>query len=273
MADATCSVEDDSHSLGYLSYGMCQKHYKRWQKHGDPLYVNPARRPGPPEERFWRFVNRDGPVPAHCPELGPCWLWTGGKMTSGYGNFGISKGNSTGAHRYAYELVGNVIPDGYEVDHLCHPDDGSCPGGKTDLHRLCVNPAHLSAVPQPENNRRSLSATALNARKTHCIHGHEFTEANTRIKQLPNGALGRDCRECAKERRVPYESNPRPEGWRSVLATANAAKTHCPHGHEYTPENTFYDKSSNGRRCRICMRAKSARSNEARRLAKSGKAA
>jgi hypothetical protein len=34
----------------------------------------------------------------------------------------------------------------------------------------------------------------------------------------------------------------------------NAAKTHCPRGHEYSPENTYYD--SNGwRRCRACARA------------------
>lgn len=37
------------------------------------------------------------------------------------------------------------------------------------------------------------------------------------------------------------------------LAAKNKAKTHCPHGHEYTSENT--EISSSGRRkCRICRR-------------------
>ena len=27
---------------------------------------------------FWQRINRDGPVPAQRPELGQCWLWTGG---------------------------------------------------------------------------------------------------------------------------------------------------------------------------------------------------
>jgi hypothetical protein len=35
----------------------------------------------------------------------------------------------------------------------------------------------------------------------------------------------------------------------------NANKTHCPNGHEYTPENT-YTKNS-GRKCRICTIARS----------------
>jgi hypothetical protein len=29
-------------------------------------------------ERFWSKVDRNGPVPEHRPELGPCWVWTAG---------------------------------------------------------------------------------------------------------------------------------------------------------------------------------------------------
>lgn len=32
----------------------------------------------------------------------------------------------------------------------------------------------------------------------------------------------------------------------------NVIKTHCPRGHEYTIENTYYGKSKRERRCRIC---------------------
>jgi len=31
-------------------------------------------------------------------------------------------------------------------------------------------------------------------------------------------------------------------------------KTHCPYGHEYSPENTFFVKATNGRQCRECKR-------------------
>lgn len=44
----------------------------------------------------------------------------------------------------------------------------------------------------------------------------------------------------------------------------NANKTHCPYGHEYTPENTFILKSGS-RICRTCARAKGRRQSQRRR--------
>jgi len=40
----------------------------------------------------------------------------------------------------------------------------------------------------------------------------------------------------------------------NVLARANAAKTHCPRGHEYTPENTRHN-GRGSRDCRACRRS------------------
>lgn len=37
---------------------------------------------------------------------------------------------------------------------------------------------------------------------------------------------------------------------RGRMGRMNAAKTHCPQSHEYTPENTRHSKS--GRKCRAC---------------------
>jgi Recombination endonuclease VII len=34
----------------------------------------------------------------------------------------------------------------------------------------------------------------------------------------------------------------------------NATKTHCAHGHPYTPENTYLRKDAKGRMCRECRR-------------------
>lgn len=52
-----------------------------------------------------------------------------------------------------------------------------------------------------------------------------------------------------------------------TLAAANAAKTHCPVGHAYTPENTIFDAKRRIRSCRECSRRRS-REWKARRRAR-----
>lgn len=39
------------------------------------------------------------------------------------------------------------------------------------------------------------------------------------------------------------------------IIDARRAQTHCSRGHEYTPENTFWNKVQGTRACRICRRA------------------
>lgn len=46
--------------------------------------------------------------------------------------------------------------------------------------------------------------------------------------------------------------------------------THCIHGHEFTPENTYYSPTINKRECRECKRVQSRERNarkQARRVA------
>jgi hypothetical protein len=118
-----------------------------------------------------------------------CWLWTGARTTSGYGNFYVAPGSPVVAHRVAFELLLSPIPDGMQLDHLCRV-------------RLCVNPDHLEPVTSAENNRRSTSPTAVNARKTHCIYGHEFTDENIYVP--PKKPTHRYCRECIRIRKRAY---------------------------------------------------------------------
>lgn len=75
-----------------------------------------------PVDRFWAKVR---------PEPGDaCWLWTAGKLRSGFGSYRVSTHVAVVAHRYSYELAFGPVPDGKFVAQKCE-------------NKLCVNPAHL----------------------------------------------------------------------------------------------------------------------------------
>jgi hypothetical protein len=80
-------------------------------------------------ERFWASVDKNGPVPAHRPELGPCWVWKGKPNETGYGRVGI-EGRVELAHRVAWKLVNGAIPDGLGVLHHC--DNRMCQRAERD---------------------------------------------------------------------------------------------------------------------------------------------
>lgn len=91
-----------------------------------------------------------------------CWMWPGVLSKEGYGRI-RRFGKLIQAHRVYYERVHGQIPDGLDIDHLCHTRDKTCPGGITCLHRRCVNPDHLAPVTLPENVRRGRNAKLTDA--------------------------------------------------------------------------------------------------------------
>jgi len=132
------------------------------------------------EERFWEKVDKNG-------ENG-CWIWTAGTDNNGYGLLFVL-GHEVKAHRFAYELLKELIPKEMVLDHLCR-------------NRLCINPDHLEPVTLKENILRGVSPSAENAKKTHCIHGHEFTKENTGFYYRKDGRVYRRCKACNRKRRV-----------------------------------------------------------------------
>lgn len=113
-----------------------------------------------------------------------CWEFQGVRIAKGYGKF-YYQGQLRNAHRVAYELFKGQIPEGMQVDHF------ACDNPP------CCNPDHLRLVTARENLLRSDGRAAINAAKTHCAYGHEFTPENTYVRA--NG--GRTCRACGPRRR------------------------------------------------------------------------
>lgn len=126
------------------------------------------------QDRFWARVEVHHPA--------GCWEWIGPRGTRGYGQLFLNDKCFT-AHRVAYALLIEDAPGDMTIDHLCR-------------NKRCVNPDHLRVVTSVENVLAGLAPTAQNARKTHCINGHEFTPDN--VYQRPNRPTERGCRACRR---------------------------------------------------------------------------
>lgn len=176
----TCTVGNCPNKV--KAKGLCAMHYFRHYRHGD--VGTEARQNG-------RGLSPIEQLVAHVDFTGQCWLWTGNLQAYGYG--------ASLPHRKSYRIFHGPIPEGYHVDHLCHNADPTCNAGIECLHRRCVNPDHLEAVPQYTNLMRGRSTAAKNAAKTHCPHGHPFDEENT--LHWRRGRICKACRRTAVERR------------------------------------------------------------------------
>jgi HNH endonuclease len=76
------------------------------------------------EPRFWRRVDKNGPIPEHRPDLGQCWIWSGTLGYGGYGQFRIGR-QVLRTHRVAYLLAHGRLPlSRLDVRHLC--DNPAC---------------------------------------------------------------------------------------------------------------------------------------------------
>jgi hypothetical protein len=130
----------------------------------------------PVEIRFPRHVVTD---------ISGCHLWTAYTMKNGYATFWDGESKKL-VHRIAYTLYVGLIPEGMTIDHTCRV-------------RHCVNPEHLEAVTQRENNARGDSWAAISNRIGKCIAGHDFDAANTRTIKGK-----RHCRKCDARRQREY---------------------------------------------------------------------
>lgn len=123
--------------------------------------------------QFWSKVDKRGPD--------DCWPWLASTRSQGHGQIKW-RGRVRSAMAVALELAGKRQPKGtYALHHCNYPP--------------CVNPKHGFWGTQGKNIRMSVEfGTHRNTRKTHCIHGHELTEAN--VYRRASAPHKRECRIC-----------------------------------------------------------------------------
>jgi len=163
-----------------------------------------------------------------------CWLCSLSVDAGGYSRCqGVGQ-----SHRIVYEHHKGPIPEGLELDHVCHKPE-ECEGGPTCPHRRCVNPDHLEPVTKRENWMRSngvlnnyKAAAAAKLSRTHCPNGHEYDRVYENGKKR-----FRFCTKCRDERAALTENRAKRRKF-IHKPHANSAKTHCKRGHAFTPENT-----------------------------------
>jgi hypothetical protein len=115
-----------------------QSHTKQKYVKGQPMrFARGHHVAAPLAERFWKKVNKNGPVPAHYPRLGRCWVWTGSRMC-GYGCITV-KGKRTKAHRVAFFLENEHWPVPWGLHRCDNP--------------ICVRPSHIFEGTHKDNDQ------------------------------------------------------------------------------------------------------------------------
>jgi hypothetical protein len=161
--------------------GYCSMHYARLLRRGEVGGLE-KEVVGYPDSLV-RYSDRSG---------GPqsCWPWLSALTPMGYAYASTPPGRTQTVHVLMYEDEIGLIPEGMDLDHLCHRD-GVCAGGPTCLHRRCINPAHLEPVSRQVNLLRGRHSFGFNGL---CMaQVHDMTQPENIITE-PSG--NRRCRPC-----------------------------------------------------------------------------
>lgn len=75
---------------------------------------------------------------------GECLIWPASRTSGGYGQLNWG-GRPHPAHRVAYEIAYGPIPDGMQIDHICH-------------NRPCCKLSHLRMVTNKQNAENHIGA-------------------------------------------------------------------------------------------------------------------
>lgn len=169
-----CKIENCQNPVKNKKHQLCNAHYLRLCRHGDPLAGGPMLPAGRTLlERLMAKIVKG-------PTTEGCWMWQGARDGTGYGQINVDGVKRRPAHLVLYELLVGSIPAGLDLDHTCHNADQSCRGGSGCKHRLCCNPSHLEPVTRTENARRGVKGRP--DVRTTCSKGHLLAGENLYVE-------------------------------------------------------------------------------------------
>ncbi len=179
---------------------------------GQPAPIAPSnhRKHGHIKGQYLRFIHghnardhRDlwDRIRSRCVSDGDCLIWQGAIRGLGYGAININ-GRNMAVHRVVYEYFNGPIPHGLQLDHV---------RARGCRSRLCCNVDHLEPVTPRINVLRGDSVGAVNASKTHCPRGHEYTSDNLQPYALQHRGH-RVCLICARSKQTKRQETRRQNG-------------------------------------------------------------
>ncbi|GAA1812348.1 HNH endonuclease signature motif containing protein [Nesterenkonia flava] len=196
--DETCSIEDCDGQASKRK--MCTKHYQQWRKENlprtpkppcsvedcdEPVYAkglcthhyNRMRYTGAPTTgtRRTRYKTPQDSFAARTRQEGDCLVWRGTLYGNGYGEISVGNGKKRLVHRWAWEQENGPIPDGMQIDHMCH-------------NRACVNVRHLRLA-TPKQNLENMLRGNLDS-KAGGLRGVSWDE----LRQKWHATVGHDGR-------------------------------------------------------------------------------
>jgi len=180
----TCVVEGCDRT-DIRSRGMCRRHYRRYERHGDPLIVWPSNHPAytitcavkecmrePTEDdsgmcHHHHWTTHVWPLQPVFADPYPGWearaACVGFDTEGWYLDVGETAPLDVGETAPPVHVI--ELCAGLTLDHMC-------------MVRLCVNPDHLDPVVLGVNIRRGSSPAVLTARSGTCRRGHKMEGAN-----------------------------------------------------------------------------------------------
>ena len=163
---------------------LCQAHLLRWRTRGDVGSATPIKRTKPVNwsgktqaERVFFWLKETNEWVKEDEETG-CLLWQGALHHNGYGETtivdrdGINKTKRLylRVHRVVYDVMKGGIPEDAVIHHTCGV-------------RHCINPDHLDAITQSENNAERHRNVRLKRENEHLRTEIErLQKENRRIK-------------------------------------------------------------------------------------------